>query len=228
LEDLSRGWRVAQPNLEQAGLLRIEYAGLTELAAQDSLWSGLPAISQVSVGHREDVLRAVLNHLRMQLAIEADPLTERATHSLARNAGQWLRDPWALDERERLKTQSLALLPNVQPNPQEEQRRVLRLGARSALGRYLRSRRTWNIDQDLTSADVEELVNGIVAQLRGQILRVVTNSANEYRGVRVLAGVLRWTAGNGQAAEPDPVRARSLYLRREVGEREPNRYFTAL
>ena len=33
LEDLSRGWRITQPNLEQTGLLRIEYPGLAELAS---------------------------------------------------------------------------------------------------------------------------------------------------------------------------------------------------
>ena len=44
LEDLSRGWRVVQPNLEQVGLLRMGYEGLTELAADSSLWQELPVI----------------------------------------------------------------------------------------------------------------------------------------------------------------------------------------
>jgi hypothetical protein len=45
LEDLSRGWRVAQPNLEQVGLLRIEYEGLADLAADNARWNGLSAIA---------------------------------------------------------------------------------------------------------------------------------------------------------------------------------------
>jgi hypothetical protein len=32
-EDLRRGWRVVQPNLEQLGLLRVGYRGLEELSA---------------------------------------------------------------------------------------------------------------------------------------------------------------------------------------------------
>ena len=34
VEDLARAWRVAQPNLEQTGLLKIEYAGLDELVRE--------------------------------------------------------------------------------------------------------------------------------------------------------------------------------------------------
>ena len=46
LEDLSRGWRITQPNLEQTGLLRIEYPGLAELASDNSRWQDLPAIAE--------------------------------------------------------------------------------------------------------------------------------------------------------------------------------------
>ena len=228
LEDLSRGWRVTQPNLEQAGLLRIEYDGLNELAADDSRWLGLPAVADASTDRRQEVLRAFLDHLRMQLAIDADPLTEQATRSIARNASQSLRDPWALEERDWLRTQSLALLPGVQPSERESRQRVMRLSARSAVGRYLRSARTWDIEHDLDQDTVESLVNGIVSQLRGHILAVARDNRGEDRGVRVLAAALHWTAGDGRPLPPDPVRARSLHLRRQVREREPNRYFTSL
>jgi len=227
LEDLTRGWRVAQPNLEQTGLLRIEYEGLPELAAEDSRWQGLPAIAEASPAQREDVLRAVLDHLRMQLAIEADPLTEQSTRRIAKNASQWLRDPWALEERDRLRTQTMALLPNVQPDEQERRRSLPRLSARSAVARYLRSRWTWGIDRNLDAHDAEALIAGIVAQLRGHVLTVVSRRGEE-RGVRLIAGALRWAGGEGHVPGPDPVRARSLQMRREIGGREPNRYFSAL
>ena len=93
LEDLSRGWRVVQPNLEQAGLLRMEYEGLGLLAGDDSLWHGLPAIEDAPPAIRETVLRAFLDHLRMQLAIDVETLTEEWTRRLTKTASQWLRDP---------------------------------------------------------------------------------------------------------------------------------------
>ncbi|MCH7787246.1 MAG: DEAD/DEAH box helicase, partial [Chloroflexi bacterium] len=227
LEDLSRGWRIVQPNLEQAGVLRIEYGGLHELASDDARWQGIPVISAATSDLREMVLRAFLDHLRMQLAIDASALTEQSTRQLTRNTGQWLRDPWAFEERDRLRTQSIALLPDIRRADVEFGMRTFSLGTRSTFARYVRSGRTWGIDDNLSTTDVESVVNGIVEQLRGHILSVEVRG-NQDIGVRVLADVLRWAPGNGQAAGPDPVRAPALYLRRQIGEQEPNRYFSNL
>ena len=227
LEDLGRDWRVAQPNLEQVGLLKIEYEGLRELAANDDLWSGLPAIAEATPTKREEVLRAFLEHLRMQLAIESDVLTADFTRQLVRNTGQWLREPWALDDRDRLPLRSSALLPGVQPDRQESLRNVMRLGARSAVARYLRSHWTWGTDQNLDGHQAEDLVHGIVGRLRGHLLSVEKKGGEDH-GVRLLAGALRWVAGPGSVPAPDPVRSRALYLRREIPGAEPNRFFTRL
>ena len=230
LEDLSRGWRITQPNLEQTGLLRIEYHGLSELASDDERWRNLPVIGNADAVRRKEALKAFLDHLRMNLAIEAEPLTEAATRRLASRASQWLRDPWRLDERDRLRRQGLALLPGVQPSQSEgRQRGILRLGSRSAVARYLRSSRTWDIDHNLSAKDVEALVRGIVEGLKGHLLSSVAGNGSEARGVRLLAAGMRWTAGNGVPAQPDPVRSKSLHLRRDIpGAREANAYFTNL
>lgn len=242
LEDLSRDWRVTQPNLEQTGLLRIEYEGLDELAADGAAWSGLPVIGEVAAGTRRRVLRAFLDHLRMGLAVDAGPLTKDAARRLIRNTGQWLRDPWRLEKEDRPRTQSLALLPGVQANPYTR-RRAMSLGRRSAAARYLRSSTTWNAGRELTAEEAEALVEGIVDRLRGHLLAAASEEGGRggggsggggvggggRGGVRVLAGAMRWTAGEGAPAPPDPVRSRSLHLRRELpGMDEANSYFTNL
>ena len=230
LEDLSRGWRVTQPNLEQTGLLRIEYEGLADLASDNTRWVGLPAIANAQPDRRMAVLRAVLDHLRMQLAIDADELTETAARRLTRNASQWLRDPWRLDERDNLRTQGIALMPDVQPTRSEGRMRgVLRLSSRSAIARYLRSPFTWDVDERLSAEESEDLVRGIVSGLRGHVLAPTTDSQGEIRGVRVLAGAMRWCQGDGNPPPPDPVRSRSPHLRRHIpGMRQANDYFANL
>ena len=229
LEDLSRGWRITQPNLEQTGLLRINYYGLEELAADDARWRSLPAIGHADEQQRLDVLKAFLDHLRMNLAIDAESLTEPATRRLAVQAGQWLREPWRLEESDRLRRQGIALLPGVQPSQSEgRQRGILRLGARSAMARYLRSSRTWGVEGNLSTEEAEDLVTGIVAALRGHLLSVVTQHGQD-RGVRLLAAGMRWAASDGRPMAPDPVRTRSLYLRREINSAgAANAYFTNL
>jgi hypothetical protein len=169
----------------------------------------------------------VLDHLRSVLAVDAVPLTEERTRSLAARVAQTIRDPWAFDERERLRTGSLALLPSIVPDARDR-RVMLRLSARSAIGRYLRSRRTWDLDRDLDSQTGEALVGAIVGALRGHLLTVVTNRGADY-GTQVKIGCLRWRRGDGMPPPPDPVRAKSLHLRRqELRPATGNGYFVKL
>ena len=76
-----------------------------------------------------------------------------------------LREPWAFDEQERLRRGGIASLPQVTPTDRDRDV-SLRLGPRSAIARYLRSRRTWGIDENLSAEEVEKLITTVVAALR--------------------------------------------------------------
>src|SRR5208282_5257804 len=151
--DLARAWRVAQPNLEQCGLLKIEYEGFEELLNTDSIWGGNPIIAASSLEIRRKVLTAFLDHLRRSLVIKAPALEDDRLKQISQRAAQLLREPWVLGDGEFLRTGSLAFLPEIEPDPQD--RYNLRLGKRSALARFLRSKRTWDLSNDLTPVQVE-------------------------------------------------------------------------
>jgi ATP-dependent helicase YprA (DUF1998 family) len=224
LEDLARAWRVTQPNLEQCGLLRINYDGLQELARNDALWRGAPAASQVSGAKREEVLRAVLDHLRSRLVLATNLLEEEHTRSLVSRVNESLREPWCFDKNERLRQSAMAILPGVAVNRGEG----VGLGFRSAIGRYLRSRHTWGLAEDLTASEVETLIRHLVAVLRGHILTVIQQNGEDF-AIKIRSDALIWEKGTGETPGPDPVRAKALYLRRQEGlPREPNRYFRRL
>lgn len=230
LEDLSRGWRIVQPNLEQTGLLQIRYDGLDELAADDQLWAGLPRLSEATPAVRGRVLAAFLDHLRMQLAIAAEALTPRGIRQLQQATAGILREPWAIEENDRLREQAVALLPGVAG--QRGDGATLSLGPRSLLSRYLRTPRTWEQGEGPldTAQQGEVIVNGIVNALRGHILAGETDRrGGPERGVRIIANALRWTAGEGKPAGPDPVRTRELHRRRVAGRgANANPYFARL
>lgn len=70
--DQRRGWRYTNPNLEQLELVRVEYMGLDELAADDALFAAAPSVlRQASSEVRARVYRAVLDHLRKWMAIRS-------------------------------------------------------------------------------------------------------------------------------------------------------------
>ncbi|KAA0677177.1 DEAD/DEAH box helicase [Roseomonas genomospecies 6] len=227
-EDLARAWRVAQPNLEQCGLLRIDYDGLAEFAADDRRWAGAPVIAAARPERREAVLRAILDHLRSELALDADALKEEHLRALVRRVSHTIADPWAFDELDRPRTATIALLPDRRPEGADAFGPVLSLGPRSTVGRYLRSRRTWDLDENLTQEEGQELVHAIVKALRKQFLTVEERGGAPY-GVRLKVDALIWRPGIGQPLPPDPVRSRSLHLRRrDLAAPAPNAYFTKL
>ena len=52
-EDLRRGWRVVQPDLEHVGLLRVGYRGLEDVCADRARWSFHPSVARLAVLPRQ-------------------------------------------------------------------------------------------------------------------------------------------------------------------------------
>ena len=73
IADLARAWRVIQPDLEQCGLVSIEYEGLSELAAGTRDGTKFQPWRRPASQAREFVLRAILNYLRRKLVDQALP-----------------------------------------------------------------------------------------------------------------------------------------------------------
>lgn len=144
-EDLRRGWRVVQPNLEQCGLLCIEYRGLEELCKEDKNWDSLPPFKVLSPDKRKKVLTAVLDHFRKKLAISIGCLKEQYQQQLRKRSLDQINERWSFDEREMLHTASRFLPPGQPARPIEG----FSLGENSLIGRYLR--RTLSISESYSS-----------------------------------------------------------------------------
>ena len=99
--DRRRGSRVTSPNLEQCGLLAIEYGSLDELCAAEQYWADLhPALADATPATRYTVAKVLLDHLRRELAIRVNYLDPVYQESLQQLSSQRLCDPWAIDDGE--------------------------------------------------------------------------------------------------------------------------------
>lgn len=225
-EDLRRGRRIVQPNLEQCGLLCVEYPGISELCQDDEKWSGHPVLKQASHATRENAAKAFLDHLRREMAIDARVLDPAEEWELRHRVEQNLRDPWAFDSDDPIRHSSLFVLPGGNGRGGERDRR---LGDRSALGRYLRRRDTWGLKQDIPAADWEALLNALAnAPRKGGYLRL-TKTHTQQEAVQLPAGSFIWKLGDGTPAKPDRVRSRWMRSPQlEQIEREANRFFAEL
>src|SRR5207253_3483246 len=73
--DQRRGWRYTNPNLEQLGLLSVEYLGLHDLAADESLFASAPDLVRLaSIVEREAIYREIYDYLRRWMAIRSQVL----------------------------------------------------------------------------------------------------------------------------------------------------------
>jgi hypothetical protein len=93
---LRKGWRIVQPNLEQCGLLEIEYEEL-EAVCQNrnrNAWEKYShsVLLQGTPEQRYRVVKTVLDYLRKQLVIDAELLQSENIDKLKREASQALNE----------------------------------------------------------------------------------------------------------------------------------------
>jgi very-short-patch-repair endonuclease len=96
--DLSGGYRITQPNLENVGLLRIDYTGLGDAATLEDLWiDDMPADSRLGAASpdvREQAARVLLDYLRRNLIIDHETL-ERSSHdAIKQGAANNIKEMW--------------------------------------------------------------------------------------------------------------------------------------
>jgi hypothetical protein len=140
--DQRRGWRYTNPNLEQLGLVAVEYLGLDELAADDALFAQAPEVLRLaSPAVRTAVYREVFDHLRKWMAIRSQVLEPMVIEQMLAKSHSRLRAPWGfgIDEKPRRARWLLISPPSRREMTLRDEDLIVRGGSRSALGKILRS-----------------------------------------------------------------------------------------
>ena len=203
-EDLRRGWRVIQPNLEHVGLLRVGYRGLEELVTDDSHWAFHPNVAALSAEERDVLVRAVLDQFRHKLAISSKVLEETFQQQLRRRSEQNLNDFWGLDpEANELRQAQRFVRLGCSPRLVEG----FSLGERSALGRLLRAR--LRVDGSEYWRFLDNLLDLLVRQ--GLLVRL--DPLDNHQFYQLDAACILWRLGDGSPPPPSPI-----YTRRASGE----------
>lgn len=202
--DLQRGWRVTMPNLEQTGLLEIDYESLPEIARHEELWTGTHgALASARPDQREEICRIVLDECRRALAVDVDCLTEDGFERLKRQSRQRLTGLWSVPMNEYVIASGIAY---PMSGKKGASRHALNLTGRSALGRYLKKPGLFSFHtQALSADDAQEVIRDIMAALeRTGLLARLTGEQGD--GYRVKASAILWKAGAGAGAAADPLR----------------------
>ncbi len=144
VRDLRKGWRFNNPNLDQLRLLSIDYQGLRDFAAEDSLFANLhTGLQRLGSQGRECMGRLVFDELRRSLCLETRYL-DPAEQDKARTTGfGYLNDRWAFASDEQLAS-SKFLVFGKRPEFRGKPRDDLVSGApRSRMVRLLKAAACW-------------------------------------------------------------------------------------
>lgn len=205
--DLQRGWRVTMPNLEQTGLLRIEYDSLTEIAGDAELWQKCPVpLQHARNGEREELCKIVLDEFRRDLAIDVECLSEDGYDRVRRQSEQHLTGLWSISRRDAPPILATVCTRTGAPG---RPRAEVRMTGRSAVGRFIKDRSGLRTADGLAldTADAQEVIEHILAVLeRAGLLTTVTLPNDPGPNYRLKASAVVWSAGDGQTGAPDPLR----------------------
>jgi Lhr-like helicase len=181
--DQRRGWRYTNPNLEELGLLSVDYRGLEELVNDETLFAAAPdAIKYAKAEVRRAVYKELFDHLRKLMAIRSQVLEQSAIEQLISRAHSRLRAPWgfAQGEQPRRARWLFVTPPSRGRISVRDEDLIARGGARSSLGKTLRDSKVWGGNgavRALKTKDFEALVMALLAAAKeiGVVTQDVTS-----------------------------------------------------
>ena len=205
-KDLKRGWRVNSPNLEQCGLLEVQYASLDEMSCDEQLWQDKHAIlSGAKPEQRAQIMRTLLDYLRRELAIQVEYLTQESFERIMIQSGQHLKTPWALDENERGVYYKI-----MYPRSKREHDSGgnLFVSEKGSYCRYLRRQATFpSYGKPITIHDSLNILLDLIKALKtGGLLVEQTDANGADPGYQLASAAMIWKAGDGQRAFHDIIR----------------------
>lgn len=220
--DLRRGWRYNNPNLEQLGLLTIDYEGLRELCENQTKWEALPfpKLAQTSPDTRERVLRLLMDAMRRSLCIKSRFLDRIHLEQIQNQSFQYLKEPWGFTEDETLQEACL-FLPLGKPATMRRPFNLISGSSRSILGQTLKRPFTWGDDANLVGSvkekDYPELINSLLRVLMSYGLIEEVEVNRNLKGYQLIGEFLQWLPAR-EADNCDPLMLHS----------SDNPYFRAL
>jgi very-short-patch-repair endonuclease len=212
--DLERGWRILLPNLEQCGLLRIDYVGLSEFCANEKAWAKChEVLVAASPGTREKIIRVLLDIMRRGLAIKVDYLEQERQEAIKSHCRQHLLEEdataWTLGDGENLYTASMLWPVSKSKVDSTAEKDSIFLSGLSGFGQYLRRVNTFpDLGATLKVDDASTIIQDLLEALRKEgIVETAAQrgGANPATAYRLKAAAMIWKAGDGKVPH-DPVR----------------------
>lgn len=189
--DLRRGWRYTNPNLDQLALLAVRYPGIDMLAADDASFAGDPRLAAASPATRAAMFQCLFDTMRQGLAIEVDALDPVGLEQIAERSRQFIKAPWSIgrEEEERDLARRGTLIVGI--GDKSSAAALVKASARSGLAKAL----VKALGGEVPLKEREPLIEAMLAAAaEHQIVRQVGQG-----GWRLAPSAIRLHPGDGKA-----------------------------
>lgn len=208
--DLRRGWRFNNPNLEQLGLMKIEYQDIADLAADEQEWSEAPPVLRAAKpAERAHVLGLLFSFMREGLCVASRYLDRTELDQLRTVSFANLCEPWGFTEDERPTPAKwfVTRRPKEDNNARLKRQKLeeyLVIGSsRSRLGKDLKKGSTWGggnpYYKDIKDATFPDVIWALLkaAESYGLVRKEETDFG--ITGWQLNGSCMLWTAGDGKS-----------------------------
>ena len=221
--DQERGWRITAPNLEQCGLLVVDYLSLPEVCADASIWKKRhEALEGAAPADLERICRTLLNFMRQELAIRVEALDPEPQERMKQRSDQRLLPPWGFDENETVEHSKVLYPRSRRAHDMPE---AVFLSTRSGFGQYLRRSGTFSgLGRRPSLEETGVIISDLLEVLRKGGLVECVRDDEETPGYQLPAAALIWKAGDGTRPFHDPIRMPRL----AEGGGRTNQFFVQL
>lgn len=212
IADLRRSWRIVLPNLEQCGLLAVEYVDLDAVANEGGFWADTPVLDKIEPADRLEFLVTILDFFRLEYALHSENfLTQSKLKEHEKLFREQLRAPWTLDRNEELREPFFIRL-----DPLKRSARLFSksMGPASALGKFIKLYvRLREIKVDLKGDHYRDFILLLMKKLEDADYLKSQPARNEQDEevpiYRLKIEKLVWRLGDGQAVKADVIKRRS-------------------
>jgi hypothetical protein len=213
VSDLRRSWRIVLPNLEQCGLLAVEYVHLDEIVREGGFWADIPFVHALSITDRREFLSSVLDFFRLEYALHSENFfTPSRLKENEKDFRERLKTPWTLDRDEDLREPCV-----IRFDPLHRSARLSSksMGPASALGKYVKHfAKQKGLDlEDLRGDHYRDFIMLLMRKLKEAdylFEQTARSEKNEEVPVfRLRIEKLLWKLGDGETVRADLIKRRS-------------------
>lgn len=226
IADLRRSWRIVLPNLEQCGLLNIEYADIDEIVATEEFWKDTPLLGEIRREDRKELVSTILDFFRLEFAIQSENyLTPSKIKENEKQFRELLRAPWTLDRNEQLQ-EPFAI--RYDPLHRSAKLASKSIGPASSLGKFIKLYvRQKGLEIPLKGPQYRELILQVMKKLEeADYLKSQPAKSEKNEDVpiyRLRLEKIIWKVGDG-SVKADLIKQRTY----KDQTPKPNEFFRAL